>query len=70
MQDLPPAEAYLVWAVAEDGRRERAGTWGPTAHRGARVRAASAILRPQLATVEVTAPDGTVLFDADFPTGE
>lgn len=69
VQDLPPSEAYLVWAVAEDGRRERAGTWGPTADGGARVRAASAILRPDLATVEVTAPDGSVLFAADFPPG-
>lgn len=68
--DLPPRTAYLVWAVAEDGRRERAGTWGPTSDRGAHVRAASAILRPDLATVEVTAPDGTVLFAADFPAAD
>lgn len=64
--DLPRETAYLVWAVAEDGRRERAGTWGPTADGGAMVRAASAILRPDLATVEVTTPDGTVLFAAEF----
>jgi anti-sigma factor RsiW len=64
--DLPERPAYLIWAVAEDGRRERAGTWGPTRSRGATVRAASAILRPELATVEVTDPDGQVLFAADF----
>lgn len=66
VSDLPPASAYLVWAVGEDGRRERAGTWGPTSDGGATVRAASAILRPDLASVEVTAPDGTPLFAAQF----
>lgn len=66
VSDLPPETAYLVWAVAEDGRRERAGTWGPTSDRGATVRAATAVLRPDLATVEVTDPDGRVLFAAEF----
>lgn len=66
VDDLPPRTAYLVWAVAEDGHRERAGTWGPTEDRGATVRAASAILRPALARVQVTDPDGTALFEAEF----
>lgn len=66
VDDLPPRTAYLVWAVAEDGRRERAGTWGPTQDGGATVRAASAILRPALASIEVTDPDGTPLFEAAF----
>ena len=66
LDDLPPRSAYVVWAIAEDGRRERAGTWGPTADGGATVRGASAILRPDLAAVEVTAPDGTVLLTAAF----
>lgn len=66
VSDLPPETAYLVWAVSEDGRRERAGTWGPTRDRGATVRAATAVLRPDLATVEVTDPDGRVLFAAEF----
>lgn len=66
VSDLPPHPAYLVWAVAEDGRRERAGTWGPTADGGATVRAATAVLRPDLSMVEVTTPDGAVLFAAEF----
>lgn len=66
VQDLPTRRAYVVWAVADDGRRERAGTWGPTSHGGATVRAASAILRPQLSSVEVTDPDGTTLFATEF----
>ena len=66
VDDLPSRPAYVVWAVAEDGRRERAGTWGPTADGGATVRGASAILRSDLAAVEVTGPDGTVLFAAEF----
>jgi len=63
---LPPADAYAIWAISESGHRERAGTWGPTAHRGARVRGASAIPREQLARVEVTDLDGLPLFAADF----
>ncbi len=63
---LPAAEAYAVWAISEAGQRERAGTWGPTAHGGARVRGASAIPRDQLARVEVTDLDGLPLFAADF----
>lgn len=66
VSDLPPRSAYLVWAVADDGRRERAGTWGPTSDGGATVRAATAVLRADLSTVEVTDPDGTVLFAAEF----
>ncbi len=64
--DLPARDTYVVWAVSDDGRRERAGTWGPTAARGARVRAATAIVRADLAGVEVTGPDGEVLFGAAF----
>ncbi len=69
VEDLPPRTAYLVWAVAEDGRRERAGTWGPTEDGEATVRAASAILRPTLASVQVTDPEGAPLFEAAFATG-
>lgn len=64
--DLPPRTAYVVVAVAEDGTRQRAGTWGPTSDGGAMVRAASAIQRPALASVQVTDPDGTPLFEAAF----
>jgi anti-sigma factor RsiW len=64
--DLPPADAYALWAVAVDGRRERAGTWGPTGHGGALVRGASAIQRDDLARVEVTDVDGAPLFAAEF----
>lgn len=70
VEDLPPRTAYLVWAVAEDGERERAGTWGPTDHGGATVRAASAILRPSLDRVQVTDPEGTPLFEAQFDTSD
>ncbi|MEX2549449.1 MAG: zf-HC2 domain-containing protein [Nitriliruptoraceae bacterium] len=63
---LPAADAYAIWAISETGHRERAGTWGPTAHRSARVRGASAIPRDQLARVEVTDLGGEPLFAADF----
>lgn len=66
VQGLPPADGYAVWAVSDTGRRERAGTWGPTAHRGALVRGASAIQRDNLMQVEITDRDGTPLFAARF----
>jgi hypothetical protein len=58
---LPERDAYVLWAVAADGRRQQAGTWGPTADNNARVIGASAILRDTLARVEVTDPTGEVL---------
>lgn len=66
--DLPPAPAYVLWAVSRTGERQRAGTWGPTDHRGAHVRGASAIPRDRLARVEVTDPQGAPLFAAEFPS--
>lgn len=66
VEDLPAAASYALWAVSHDGERERAGTWGPTAHRGAFVRGASAIQRDRLARVEVTDADGAPLFAAIF----
>lgn len=65
--DLPRRDRYELWAVAEDGRRERAGTWGTTTSGAARVRGASSIARSDLARVEVTDPEGRVLMHFDFP---
>lgn len=64
--DLPRRDAYVLWAVAEDGRRERAGTWGVTSSGNARVRGASSIDRAELDRVEVTDDDGTVLMSFEF----
>lgn len=64
--DLPPRDRYIIWAVADDGRRERAGTWGPTASGAARVRGASSIDRADLARVVVSDPDGEALLSFDF----
>jgi anti-sigma-K factor RskA len=66
VQGLPPADGYAVWAISDSGDRERAGTWGPTSHRGALVRGASAIQRDQLVEVEITDRDGAPLFAARF----
>ncbi len=66
VESLPPAEAYAIWTVRSDGHRERAGTWGPTELGSAYVRGASAILRDELARVEVTDPSGVPLFAASF----
>lgn len=69
LEALPPADRYVVWAIAEDGRREQAGTWGRTASGRATVRGASAIQRTDLHQIEVTALDGPVLatFDVHPP---
>lgn len=66
VRDLPRSEVYELWAVAEDGRRERAGTWGETASGRALVRGASSIDRAQLRRVEVTDPSGRVIVAFDF----
>ena len=69
LEDLPPADRYVVWTVAADGRREQAGTWGWTASGHAYVRGASAIQRGDLAQIEVAEADGAVLacFDVASP---
>lgn len=64
--DLPRRDGYVLWAVADDGRRERAGTWGATASGNARVRGASSIDRADLDRVEVTDRDGRVIMTFEF----
>ncbi len=64
--DLPRRDAYVLWAVADDGRRERAGTWGVTSSGNARVRGASSIARTDLARVEVTDQDGELIMVFEF----
>ncbi|MBW3603726.1 MAG: zf-HC2 domain-containing protein [Actinobacteria bacterium] len=64
--DLPRRDAYVLWAVADDGRREQAGTWGVTSSGNARVRGASSIDRSELARVDVTDRDGDVLMRFEF----
>lgn len=66
VEHLPPADAYEIWTVSRNGRRQKAGVWGPTAGSGARVRGASAIQRPNLVRVEVTSAGGAPLFEASF----
>lgn len=66
LDGLPARDRYLIWAVADDGRREPVGSWGPTASRSARVRGASSIQRDHLRRVEVTGPDGTALLAFRF----
>lgn len=64
--ELPDRPSYVIWTVAADGHRERAGTWGPTPDGDARVRGASAIHRAQLVRVEVTDEAGAALLAATF----
>lgn len=66
VKSLPPRDGYVVHTVDQQGRREQAGTWGPTAARAARLRSASAIDRARLERVEVTDTDGQLLFVFEF----
>ncbi|HEX9888372.1 MAG TPA: sigma-70 family RNA polymerase sigma factor [Nitriliruptorales bacterium] len=63
---LPERDAYVLWVVSDDGRRQQAGTWGPTAARAATLRGAAAIARDQIARIEVTDNAGQVLFAFDL----
>lgn len=66
VQNLPVRDAYILWAVAEDGRRQQAGVWGATKARAALVRGAAAIQREDLDRVEVTDGDGELLLTFSF----
>lgn len=69
VRELPQREGYVLWAVGEDGRRQQAGAWGPTAEGSARVIGASSILRDGLARVEVTDSSGALLATFEPPSG-
>jgi anti-sigma-K factor RskA len=70
VEDLPRRDGYVLWAVADDGRRERAGTWGVTQSGRAYVRGASSIARSELRRVEVTDREGRVIMSFDFSAGQ
>jgi anti-sigma-K factor RskA len=63
---LPPREEYVLWAIAEDGTRQQAGTWGPTSRGTAYVRGASSLSRPDIARVEVTDEAGDLVLTFTF----
>jgi anti-sigma-K factor RskA len=70
VEHLPRRSGYVLWAVADDGRRERAGTWGVTASGRAYVRGASSIARSELQRVDVTDREGRMIMSFDFsPAG-
>lgn len=64
---LPDRDAYTLWVVAGDGRREQAGTWGETDDRSATLRGASSIARGDIDHLEVTDAAGEVLLTFAFP---
>jgi hypothetical protein len=68
LRDLPERPAYELTAIADDGHREVAATWSPTASGVARVEGACAILPADMAGYEVTAAGGEVLvrLEADW----
>ncbi|MGH3441206.1 MAG: hypothetical protein ACRDUY_04010, partial [Nitriliruptorales bacterium] len=66
VENLPQRDTYVLWAIADDGRRQQAGTWGATDARRALVRGAAAIQRDDLARVEVTDTDGELLLTFGF----
>ena len=64
LRRLPDRSAYELTAVAQDGHREVAATWAPTADGSARVQGSCAILPDDMAGYEVTA-GGEVLVRLD-----
>lgn len=64
LQRLPAGTSFVAWAVADDGRREQAATWGSTPSGAARLCGATAIPRAQLARLEVLTTTGAPVLSA------
>ena len=58
---LPPAPAYVAFALARDGRGEVAASWGSTPQGRVVVTGATAITRGDLAAVQIRTADGRAL---------
>lgn len=57
----PAAMDYILFVRTRDGHSEQVGSWRPVAGRTMRLSAATASSRADIASVEVRAPDGSVL---------
>lgn len=58
---LPAGMDYVLYVRARDGHAEQVGSWHSVAGRTMRLSAATAVRRADIASVEVRAPDGSVL---------
>jgi predicted anti-sigma-YlaC factor YlaD len=58
---LPAAPGYLAYAVHRDGNSQVAATWGPTSDGHAAINGATAILRTDLAAIQIRTTDGRPL---------
>jgi len=65
LQRLPAGTSFVAWAIADDGRREQAATWGSTPTGAARLSGATAIPREQLARVEIVTTAGESVLTAE-----
>jgi len=64
-RNLPARSRYEIWVTDRDGASDPAGTWGPTEHRGAIVRSATAVQRDRLASIEIRDPAGRPVLGAE-----
>jgi anti-sigma factor RsiW len=64
LQRLPAGTSFVAWAIADDGRREQAATWGSTPTGAARLSGATAIPRAQLARLEILTTTGESVLTA------
>lgn len=64
LQRLPAGTSFVAWAIAHDGRREQAATWGSTPTGAARLSGATTIARVQLARLEVVTTTGVPVLAA------
>lgn len=61
LRDLPGASSYTLWAVAVDGRRWPAASWGPTKQHRAQLTGAAPVPMRSLARVELQDAQGVDL---------
>lgn len=64
LQRLPTGTSFVAWAIADDGRRARAATWGPTPTGAARLSGVTAIPLAQLVRLEVVTATGESVLTA------
>lgn len=59
LEDLPPHDGYVAWAVDREGAWQQVAVWGPTSSAQALVWGASSFATADLSAVVVTTEDGS-----------
>ena len=59
LEDLPPRDGYVAWAVDREGAWQQVAVWGPTSSAQALVSGTSSFATADLSSVVVTTQDGS-----------